>query len=244
MRTHYAKSRPSQGARISSHRARLGRGAGRSHSPRRPIRTLDPPEPSACHDAVRSLASLVVLLPVVVSGCSHTAPAPHSAPPVLAPVGLRLFHEVALTLPEHGDQTLMGRLSFSQRGQFRLSAETPFGVQLFEVGHDGQALFAEVAAPLRGKFPALGLARSIWRIYLATCEGKSACSLESGAAMEQDFGAPGQLRQRRLRDPGGTLTKIDYEDWQDTQGVLHPHRIRLQSGQITVQVFLSGAERL
>ncbi|CAN0597552.1 unnamed protein product, partial [Laminaria digitata] len=154
---------------------------------------------------------LAVLLLLGV-GCAHHRAAPRPAQPVLAPVGLRLFHEVALTLPERGEQTLMGRLSFSKPGQFRLSAETPFGVRLFEVGHDGQALFADVAAPLRGKFPALGLARSIWRIYLAGCQGKTNCVLPSGAQIEQAFEAPGQLRHRRLRDPGGTLTEITYED--------------------------------
>lgn len=196
-----------------------------------------------------SIVSWSALALTVVGACATPAPAGSTGaaapPPDLTPEGLRLFHEVALDLPEHGQQSLLGALTFRPPGGYTLRAETPFGVRLFEVGHDGQRLWAELAPPLEGKFPALGLAKSVWRIYFGGCRGAARCRLPSGAELEERrAGTPPRLVHRTLRDPGGTVTEIDYEDWRPTGPALHPHRIRLRTGRFAVQILVSGFDRL
>lgn len=186
---------------------------------------------------------------VMAAGCGHPGPPPSASPEAglqddLTPLGLRLFHEVVVTLPEHGAQTLLGNITFEEGGRYTLRAETPLGLRLFEVGHDGQALFAHVAEPLQGKFPALGLAQSVWSIYFGGCSGKTSCTLPSGEQVQETFGATGRLVRRQIRGQGPIASQIDYEAWAPTGPVLHPGRITLSSGQIQVQILLSGFEGL
>lgn len=191
----------------------------------------------------RRAASLLLL-----AACA-TTPAPGGAPgqPRLVVPGARLFHEVELDLPERGQETLLGALTFEGPDRLTLRAETPLGVRLFEVGYDGARCWAEVAPPLEGRFPALGLAEDVRRIYLAGCpeDGPRAeCTQDDLRIEETRAGAPLRVVQRVLRDPGGRRTEIDYEDWRVTGGVLHPHEIEMRSGPYRVRILLTGLEGL
>jgi hypothetical protein len=189
-----------------------------------------------------------VLLPGLLLGVACATPprAPASAAPQLVVPGARLFHEVDLTLPERGHETLLGALTFDGPDRLTLRAETPLGLRLFEVGYDGARCWAEVAPPLEGRFPALGLAEDVRRIYLAGCPGHEApvarCAQGDLQIEERRAGDPVRVVQRILQDPGGRRTEIDYTDWAVTSGVLHPRRIELRSGPYRVQIFLTGLE--
>lgn len=192
---------------------------------------------------MRALAALCLLL---LGACATPRAAPGEARPQLTPSGVRLFHEVALTLPERGEESLLGTLVFPGPGRFTLRAETPFGLRLFEVGREDGALWAKVAPPLEGKFDAVGLARGVWRIYAEGCARGPRCTLPSGAELvDEHEGAPARRVRRTITDPGGTRTTITYERWASTEGILHPRRIEMRAGdRFRVEILLSGLDRL
>ena len=181
--------------------------------------------------------------------CATPATGPGaSGPPALVVPGARLFHEVELTLPERGVETLLGNLTFEGPRQLTLRAETPLGIRLFEVGFDGEQCWAEVAPPLEGKFPALGLAEDVRRIYFASCPESAApvrtCAQGDLQIEEHVEGAPHRVVRRVLVDVGGRRTEVDYLQWQPAGGVLHPHRIEMRSGPYRVRILLTGLEGL
>ena len=195
-----------------------------------------------------ALAWLAVGAILVLAGCGG-APKPavdasqaRWAPP-LVEVGATLLHQVALDLPDRSE-VMLGRLSFPAAGALDLTAQAHFGLDLFHVRCAGGAICVvdQLAEPLRGKFPADGLAREIGRIYLGGCglpqAPTSSCEV-SGARLAERRDERGALLERVYTEPDGRRTEIVYEEYSAWGASWQPRRIKLVSGAFKVEIVLT-----
>ena len=185
-----------------------------------------------------------MLVAGLLTACGGAAPrpAPTSGPWPLSVPGLRMHHQVALDLPDRSE-VLVGHVRFDGPGHYALHAQTPFGLDLFELRRDAQGYHAEVAEPLRGRFPADALAREIARIYLFPCVS-SPCQTPDGDGLEELRDARGAVTRRVLTSPSGRRVQVDYLDYGWAADRWLAHRIRLSPGEpgYRVEIVLTSAE--
>lgn len=168
---------------------------------------------------------------------------PDTAIPRLVVSGAELWHEVEIRGLGR-EELLVGVLSFTSSASFRLEAQTPFGVTVFEVGFDGHRFAHELAPFLEGRIPGEFLARDIYRIYFGGCPSQSApsrqCLLPDGSSLREHLsGDPPHLTMRIYDDAGGRRTTIHYREWTRFGSFTHPRRIDLLSEGFSVAVALS-----
>ena len=189
-----------------------------------------------------SRASL--MLAASLTACAGAAGGPPPAPvPRLVVPGAELWHEVEIRGPGRED-LLVGILAFTGADSFRLEAQTPFGVPVFEVGFDGRRFVHALAPFLEGRVPGEVLARDIHRIYFGGCPDtgtvRRTCPAGEDATLtELVTGTPPRTVRRTYRDASGRQTTIRYRRWTRYGSVVHPRRIDLESGGFSVAVALS-----
>ncbi len=168
------------------------------------------------------------LLAAALLGCG-ARPAPREAGrrPLYVP-GLSMLHQVALDMPGRSD-VMIGQMRFPAPGAYHLQAQTPFGMDLFTLGFDGEGYRAEVAEPLRGRFPAESLAREIARIYVLDCAAECVETLDP---------ATGAVT-RRVFTVGGRRVDILYAEYGWRGRLWLAGRIVLSSGDYRVEVRLT-----
>lgn len=196
-------------------------------------------------------------LALTLSACSPTTggtwnrPRRGDAPPAaaeslrtaLVQPGLILLHQVAVDSPQRSD-VLIGRMKIEAGGRWQLHATAPIGMHLFTVGWDGSKLFADVAEPLKGKFPAEGLARDIHQVYFGGCPGRQlTCTLAPGKTVREQLAAPAyHVTSRTVTEPGH-VTTITYDEYAWWGPLWHPRRIKMAAGEFKVEILLSGVEK-
>jgi hypothetical protein len=154
-----------------------------------------------------------------------------------------MLHEVAIDLPDRSE-VCIGRVTFPAPGTYRLQAQTPFGLDLFAVGFDGTSYQAEVAEPLRGRFPADALAREVGRIYLGECPAReTSCTVGDGELTETLDPATGAVTRRAWRFPDGRALDVTYAEYGWYGDLWLARRIELRSGAYRVDIALTGVGR-
>ncbi len=159
--------------------------------------------------------------------------------------GLEMVHQVALDLPERSD-VMIGRMRFPAAEQYHLQAQTPFGMDLFVLRKGADGYHAEVADPLKGRFPAEGLAHEIGRIYLGACAGGVAevdggYELRCEGLTERLDGRTLAVTRRTYTEPSGRQVVISYDEYGWFGERWLPARIRLVTGDYKVEVVLTEA---